>query len=171
MEQHQLERQELPFVDAQGAWLAFRALQSRDSICLAPRRKAQECVPLPCITPMPTSMFVVEQTRSTSHTMSAPIVALTFNPDSSRYGFTVRMKAHVPHYAMQSFLRLEDAKLWIDPWGERTWEEPSDADETKILVSRDAHGSLAKVRDWLESSAKSPSDNIMKERLKGLLAS
>jgi hypothetical protein len=31
--------------------------------------------------------------------------------------------------------------------------------------------SLAKVQDWLRSSAKSPSDKIMKERLKGLLAS
>jgi len=31
--------------------------------------------------------------------------------------------------------------------------------------------SMAKVQDWLRSSAKSPSDKIMKERLKGLLAS
>jgi len=31
--------------------------------------------------------------------------------------------------------------------------------------------SLAKVQDWLRSSAKGPSDKIVKERLKGLLAS
>jgi hypothetical protein len=31
--------------------------------------------------------------------------------------------------------------------------------------------SMAKVQGWLRSSAKSPSDKIMKERLKGLLAS
>ena len=31
--------------------------------------------------------------------------------------------------------------------------------------------SVAKVQTWLASSAKSPSDKIMKERLKGLLAS
>ena len=31
--------------------------------------------------------------------------------------------------------------------------------------------SMAKVQDWLRSSATSPSDKIMKERLKGLLAS
>jgi hypothetical protein len=31
--------------------------------------------------------------------------------------------------------------------------------------------SIAKVQDWLRSSAKSPSDKIIKERLKGLLAS
>jgi hypothetical protein len=31
--------------------------------------------------------------------------------------------------------------------------------------------SVAKVQDWLRSSAKSPSDKIMKEQLKGLLAS
>jgi hypothetical protein len=30
---------------------------------------------------------------------------------------------------------------------------------------------MAKVQDWLRSSAKSPSDKIMKERLKRLLAS
>ena len=31
--------------------------------------------------------------------------------------------------------------------------------------------SMAKVQTWLASSAKSPDDKIMKERLKGLLAS
>jgi hypothetical protein len=31
--------------------------------------------------------------------------------------------------------------------------------------------SVKKVRDWLESSAKSPSDRLLKERLKELLAS
>jgi len=31
--------------------------------------------------------------------------------------------------------------------------------------------SLAKMQDWLQSSAKSPSDKIMKDRLKALLAS
>ncbi len=30
---------------------------------------------------------------------------------------------------------------------------------------------MGKVRDWLESSAKSPRDRLAKERLKGLLAS
>jgi hypothetical protein len=30
---------------------------------------------------------------------------------------------------------------------------------------------LAKVQDWLQSSAKSPKDKLVKERLKGLLAS
>jgi hypothetical protein len=31
--------------------------------------------------------------------------------------------------------------------------------------------SIGKVRDWLETSAKSPSDRLLKEKLKGLLAS
>jgi hypothetical protein len=31
--------------------------------------------------------------------------------------------------------------------------------------------SLGKLRTWLQSSAKSPSDKILKERLKGMLAS
>jgi hypothetical protein len=31
--------------------------------------------------------------------------------------------------------------------------------------------SVRKVRDWLESSAKSPRDRLLKERLKGLMAS
>ena len=25
--------------------------------------------------------------------------------------------------------------LWADPWGERKWEEPSDADESAVLVA------------------------------------
>jgi hypothetical protein len=31
--------------------------------------------------------------------------------------------------------------------------------------------SMAKVRDWLGASAKSPREKIMKERLKGMMAS
>ena len=30
---------------------------------------------------------------------------------------------------------LEWAKRWADPWDERIWEEPSDADETAVLIS------------------------------------
>jgi hypothetical protein len=30
---------------------------------------------------------------------------------------------------------------------------------------------MRKVEDWLQSSAKSPADRIMKERLKGMMAS
>jgi len=30
---------------------------------------------------------------------------------------------------------VEDAMRWADPWGERIWEEASDADESAVLVS------------------------------------
>jgi hypothetical protein len=37
---------------------------------------------------------------------------------------------------MQVFESLERALAWIDPWNERVWEQPSDADESCLLVSR-----------------------------------
>jgi hypothetical protein len=37
---------------------------------------------------------------------------------------------------MEVFSSIGDALAWIDPHGERTWEEPQDADETRLLISR-----------------------------------
>jgi hypothetical protein len=30
---------------------------------------------------------------------------------------------------------MEWAMRWADPWNERIWEEPSDTDETAMLIS------------------------------------
>jgi hypothetical protein len=40
------------------------------------------------------------------------------------------------HHEIDTFRTLEHAMRWADPWGERIWEEPSDADESAVLVSR-----------------------------------
>ena len=37
---------------------------------------------------------------------------------------------------IDTFASLEDVMHWVDPWRERVWEEPGEADESRILVSR-----------------------------------
>jgi hypothetical protein len=37
---------------------------------------------------------------------------------------------------MRVFSSMGDALAWIDPHRERTWEEPSDADDERLLISR-----------------------------------
>jgi len=39
------------------------------------------------------------------------------------------------HHAIETMESVEDAMRWADPWGERIWEEASDADESAVLVS------------------------------------
>jgi hypothetical protein len=41
-----------------------------------------------------------------------------------------------PHWKIDTFESLEAVMLWADPWRERVWQEPSDADESRILFSR-----------------------------------
>jgi hypothetical protein len=60
----------------------------------------------------------------------------TFNPATRLYCFTVSFPGKHPHYSMDVFDSIESALEWIDPHQERIWEEPSDADESRLLVSR-----------------------------------
>jgi len=39
------------------------------------------------------------------------------------------------HWAIKTMESVERAMLWADPWGERIWEEASDADESALLIS------------------------------------
>jgi hypothetical protein len=41
------------------------------------------------------------------------------------------------HYVLDTHLTLDDALRAADPHNERIWEEPSDADESRLLVSRE----------------------------------
>ncbi len=41
------------------------------------------------------------------------------------------------HHKIDTFSSVDDALGWCDPHREHIWEEPSDADESKLLVSRD----------------------------------
>jgi hypothetical protein len=67
----------------------------------------------------------------------ATIAELTYNPATRYFGFRVRKPGHRVHFQMEVFPTLEDARAWIDPHHERVWEEPSDADEDVLEVSRD----------------------------------
>jgi hypothetical protein len=39
------------------------------------------------------------------------------------------------HHCTDTFESVERAFSWADPWNERVWEEPSDTDETALLIS------------------------------------
>jgi hypothetical protein len=70
-------------------------------------------------------------------TARVPHAAITFNPETGKYGFSVRMPGKRPHYTMQGvFDSLEDARNWIDPQNERVWEEPLPATVGVVAVSR-----------------------------------
>jgi hypothetical protein len=40
------------------------------------------------------------------------------------------------HHTIDTFNAVEDVLAWCDPTRERIWEEASDADETKLVISR-----------------------------------
>jgi hypothetical protein len=52
------------------------------------------------------------------------------------YGFSIRLPGMRPHWMIDTFTSLEDVLRWVDPWRERAWEEPGEADESRTLVSK-----------------------------------
>ena len=64
-----------------------------------------------------------------------PEISITFDPATRCYGFSTRLPGVRPHWAIDTFASLEDVMRWVDPWRERAWEEPGEAEETRILVS------------------------------------
>ena len=60
-----------------------------------------------------------------------------YDPATGYYGFSTRFVGLKPHHTMVSFSSVKDALNWCDGSRERIWEEASDADETKLLISRD----------------------------------
>lgn len=65
-----------------------------------------------------------------------PEISITFDPVTQCYGFSTRLPGLRPHWAIDTFTSLEDVMRWVDPWTERGWEEPAEADDSRILVSR-----------------------------------
>jgi hypothetical protein len=65
-----------------------------------------------------------------------PIGRITFDPQTRYYGFSFHFEGLRVHHKIDTFETLEHAMRWADPWGERIWEEPSNADEIAVLVSR-----------------------------------
>jgi len=66
---------------------------------------------------------------------SHPNSQITF-PETCCYSFAFNFAGRPMHHRIDTFDSLEDVMRWADPWQERTWEEPSDADESAVLVSR-----------------------------------
>ena len=66
---------------------------------------------------------------------TVPIGKITFNPETRCYGFTFNFPGRRVHWEIETMESVKDALRWADPWGERIWEETSDADETAVLIS------------------------------------
>ena len=68
--------------------------------------------------------------------LPVPTAKITFNPETRCYGFAFNFPGQPIHHRIDSFDTVESALRWADPWNERIWQEPSDADESAVLVSR-----------------------------------
>ena len=66
-----------------------------------------------------------------------PETTIFYDPASGYYGFSTRFPGQPSHHTLATFDTVDQALAWCDPHRERIWEETSDADETKLLVSRD----------------------------------
>ena len=66
-----------------------------------------------------------------------PETTIFYDPATGCYGFSTRFPGHRPHHVIDTFRSVVDVFGWCDPHRERIWEEASDADETKLLISRD----------------------------------
>jgi hypothetical protein len=77
-----------------------------------------------------------------------PETTIFYNPATGYYGFSTRFPGRHPHHSIVSFDSVDAVLRWCDPHREHIWEEPSDADESKLLISRDfrnrrlAHGAF-----------------------------
>jgi hypothetical protein len=65
-----------------------------------------------------------------------PICEIFHVPETGSYGFSYRFEGRPPHYTLDTCLTLQDALDSCDSRGEQVWEEASEADETRILISR-----------------------------------
>jgi hypothetical protein len=65
-----------------------------------------------------------------------PETTIFYDPATRCYGFSTRFPGSHVHHTIDTFKSVENVLGWCDPHGERIWEEASDADETKLLVSR-----------------------------------
>ena len=65
-----------------------------------------------------------------------PEITVLYDPATGCCGFSTRFPGRPPHHSIAMFNSFEEVLAWCDPHRERIWEEASDADETKLLVSR-----------------------------------
>lgn len=66
-----------------------------------------------------------------------PQAAITLNPETQRFGCVVWMPGKNPHYALfEVFANLKDALQYLDPRGERVWEDPLSDDDSIVVFSQ-----------------------------------
>ena len=54
-----------------------------------------------------------------------PQAAITYNLETGRYGLLVWFEGKQPHFVMADvFATPDEAREWLDPHGERVWENP-----------------------------------------------
>jgi len=66
-----------------------------------------------------------------------PETTIFYDAATGCYGFSTRFPSESPHHMIDTFDSVEAVLRWCDPHRERRWEEVSDADETKLLISHD----------------------------------
>jgi hypothetical protein len=64
--------------------------------------------------------------------LATPQAAARFDPAAGLYGFPVRLPGKRPHYAMEIFATAEDARNWLDPHREGTWD---DGGEMRVIAT------------------------------------
>jgi len=65
-----------------------------------------------------------------------PECRVSFNPATGCYGFAFQFAGKPPHHRMDVFKSIGDLLAWVDSHKEMVWEEPSDADESCLMISR-----------------------------------
>jgi hypothetical protein len=65
-----------------------------------------------------------------------PIAEVFHDPKTGYFGVRYRFDGQKPHYVLAAYPTFPAALAACDSHGERVWEEVSDADENKILISR-----------------------------------
>jgi hypothetical protein len=66
-----------------------------------------------------------------------PQAAITLNPETQKFGLVVWMPGKKPHYALfEVFATLKDALRYLDPHGERFWEDPLSDDDSIVMFSQ-----------------------------------
>jgi hypothetical protein len=65
-----------------------------------------------------------------------PIYTIAFDHSRDAFGLRCHFPGRPPHDQMTSFPSIDAVLRWIDPHCERIWEAASDADESKVVISR-----------------------------------
>jgi hypothetical protein len=65
-----------------------------------------------------------------------PITEVFHDPEAGYFGYRDFFEGRPPQYTLAAYRTLPGTLAACDPHGERMWEEASDADENKILISR-----------------------------------